>query len=234
MITASWLPRAQRAARTALDSVLPQLCPACGVPADPARLLCDACLDAIPRLDTPLCARCLSRGREGGACARHLAHRVWPAWIYEERATRVVHALKYEERPGLAEGLGGELARVVPARPRADLVIEVPLHAARLRERGYNQAERLALALASEVSVPWLAGVLERVRPTRPQARLDLAQRRLNVADAFRVRRPEWVWGRDVLVVDDVMTTGSTLSACLDALALAGARASGVVLAWAQ
>lgn len=222
--------------RGLLDAVLPQLCPGCGQGADPARLLCDACLAAIPRLATPLCARCSSRGAEPGACAAHPGHRVWPAWIYDERAAAVVQALKYEERPRLAAALGGELARVCPRRPRPDFVVAVPLHASRRRERGYNQAACLATALSHAAGVPLLDGALDRSRPTRPQARLGLAHasRRRNVADAFRARHPESLAGRSVLVVDDVMTTGSTLAACLDVLERAGARGAAVVLAWAQ
>jgi len=213
---------------------LPQLCPGCGAKADASRLLCPACHGAIPRLSMPLCACCLGRGRDPSSCRAHPAFRVWPAWIYDERAALVVHALKYEGRAGLARALGAELARVVPPEPRPDLVLEVPLHSARRRERGYNQAALLADALSGSSGVPRVPDALERLRPTRPQARLDPRQRRENVSGAFRVRRPEWLEGRTVLIVDDVMTTGATLGACLEALAEVGARAAGVALAWAQ
>jgi ComF family protein len=145
-----------------------------------------------------------------------------------------VHALKYEGRRGLAPGLAAELARVVPPVPRADLVMAIPLHSARRRERGYNQAGLLAEALADRIGVPLLEGAIERVRDTRPQALLRPRSRRANVAGAFRVRRPGWVEGRNILLVDDVITTGATFEACLAALARAGAHATGVALAWAQ
>ena len=212
----------------------PQRCAGCGVPADPDSLLCPECLASIPRLSMSLCVRCLEREREPVGCLRHPGFTVWPAWVYEERAALVVEALKFRERPGLAQRLGAELGRVVPAEPAPDLVLEVPLHPSRHRERGYNQAALLADALSSQVAVPRLEGALERVRPTRPQVRLGSGSRRSNVAGAFRARRPGWLEGRKVLIVDDVMTTGATLHACLEVLAACGARAAGVVLAWAQ
>ena len=236
---AAVIPRGPRALLSSLGGDLrefafPQLCPGCGGRADPARPLCDACVARIPRLAAPLCARCLARGRSPASCARHQAHVVWAAWLYDERAALVVHALKFGARPRLAQGLGEVLSAAVPPAPRWDLVLDVPLHAARRRERGYNQAGLLADSVSRVSGVPRLAGALERRRATRPQSLLRPEERRLNVADAFRVRRPEWLRGRNVLIVDDVMTTGATLEACLDVLAKAGARAAGVALAWAQ
>ncbi len=213
---------------------LPQRCPGCGAGADPARLLCDACRGAIPRLSFPLCARCLVRGRDPGGCRAHPLHRVWAAWSYDERAARVVHALKYGERPTLARGLAVEIAKALPPRPRPELVIEVPLHPARLRERGYNQAARLAESLADAIGVPRIAGVLRRTRSTRAQARLGPEERRRNLAGAFAVEHAEWIDGREVLLVDDVITTGATFEACAEALIEAGARPVGAALAWAQ
>jgi predicted amidophosphoribosyltransferase len=113
-------------------------------------------------------------------------------------------------------------------------VLDVPLHAARLRERGYNQSAALADALADVLGAPRLPGALVRVRATPPQARLGPAARRANLAGAFAIERPARLRGRRVLLVDDVLTTGATLDAALAALHDAGADAAGVALAWAQ
>jgi ComF family protein len=224
---------AARAARALEAFALPQRCPACGAPADPAALLCGPCLERIPRLSVAVCARCLAAGGEPVGCARHPGHAVWPAWVYDERAALVVHALKYRERPRLAAALGEHLAAALPPGAAPDLVVEVPLHPARRRERGYDQAVRLADALARAAGVPRQAGALVRRRATLPQARLDARARRANLAGAFAVTEPRALSGRRVVVVDDVLTTGATLEACLDALVRAGARATGVTLAWA-
>lgn len=222
------------AARGLAAFALPQRCPGCGAPASHEELLCPTCFERIPRLSMPLCARCLARGRDPVGCQRHPGRTVWAAWVYDERAALVVYALKYGARPRLANALGAELARAVPAGPRRDLVLEVPLHPARRRERGYNQAACLADALAERIGSPRLERALVRRRATRPQALLDPAARRANVADAFEAPRPRRLEGREVLIVDDVLTTGATLDACLAVLERAGARAAGVVLAWAQ
>lgn len=221
--------------RAVAEAVLPQRCPGCGVPADPSRLLCGRCAARIPRLRAPLCARCLVREREPSGCRRHRAHSVWVPWLFDERAAAVVHALKYDDRPGLAVPLGAELAGALPeAWRRPDLVLEVPLHPARQRERGYNQSAELADALAEALASPRLPGALRRVRATPPQARLGPAARRANLAGAFAIERPARLRGRRVLLVDDVVTTGATLDAALAALHDAGAVAAGVALAWAQ
>ena len=212
---------------------LPQRCPGCGIPADPARLLCDACLARIPRLESELCTRCLAAGREPAGCPAHPGSTARAAWIYDERAALVVHALKYAERPLLARALGMEMARALPRGYRPDLVIDVPLHRTRRRERGYNQAAVLADALAEAIAAPRLVGALSRPRATRSQARLGPAERRSNMAGAFRVERAAALEGRSILLVDDVLTTGATLESALDALAAAGAVATGIALAWA-
>jgi len=231
------LSAALGAARSLLHDLerfaLPQRCRGCGVEIDGDVVLCPECLAAIPRFGLALCLRCLASGGAPDGCMRHRSHRAFAAWIYDERAAAVVQALKFQGRPGLASRLGGVIAASVPPTYRPDLIVEVPLHAARRRERGYNQAARLAAALARELGCPWLEGALERVRATRPQTRLGPAARRTNLAGAFRVKAPEALAERSILIVDDVITTGSTLEACCDTLARIGARPSAVALAWA-
>jgi ComF family protein len=225
---------ARRAWRGLAAFALPQACPECGAAASPARVLCRACWDAVPAVRVAVCVRCLGAGRPPVGCARHAAFQVWPAWVYAAGAEAVIAALKFEERPRVAAALGAAMARVAPLVPRADLVVPVPLHAARRRERGYDQASALAHALGKALGVPVLDCALERVRATTPQTRLDARERRANLAGAFRVREPGCWSGRRVLVVDDVVTTGATFEAALSMFAAAGANPCGVAAAWAQ
>lgn len=221
-------------ARDLVAFALPQRCPGCGRQAAPERLLCEACLLRIPPMATPLCVRCLVAGRSPAGCLAHPGQAAHAAWLYDERAALVVHALKYDERPGLAAALGGVMTAALPAGYRPDLVLEVPLHRTRRRERGYNQASVLADAVAMVLAAPRWPEALIRTRATRAQARLDAAARRANLAGAFVARQPAALAGRSVLIVDDVITTGATLEACLTTLRAAKADARGVTLAWAQ
>jgi ComF family protein len=155
--------------------------------------------------------------------------------LFEREAREAVHLLKYGNRPTLAEPLARLMADYWQANPiPADLVTAVPLHSARQRERGYNQADLLARAFGRMIGVPVGSAVLRRVRHTRPQVSLNAAQRRENMQDAFAAAPPAqpskrqgddslFVSGRRVLVIDDVRTTGSTLEACSLALKAAGA-----------
>jgi len=216
-----------------IEISFPQRCPGCGVPAGPERLLCPQCWRAIPRAGVTVCVRCLSRGRAGDACTRHPGFRAGAAWVYDEAAALVVGALKFEGRTALAPVLAAEMAAWVPPGPRVDLVTPVPLHPARCRERGYNQSRLLAEELAIRIEAPFVDGLLARRRATRAQTGLPAAERRENVSGAFEVVKPHAVRGRCVLLVDDVVTTGATLAACLEALEAAGAGARAAVLAWA-
>jgi ComF family protein len=220
--------------RELAEFAFPQRCPGCGDEAPAERVLCSGCEQRIPRLSFELCVRCLAAGREPVGCSRHVGYGAWAAWVYEERAAAVVHALKYQGRSTLAGALGEAIAAGLPPGLRPDLVVEVPLHPARRRERGYNQAAVLADAVARRVDSPRLEDALVRIRATREQARLGPRARRANLAGAFRVRDPKALAGRTLVIVDDVITTGCTLEACLEPLRAAGAHAIAAALAWAQ
>jgi len=213
---------------------LPSRCPGCGAELESSAALCPKCWAAVPRADLTLCVHCLAREREPVGCARHPAFRVRVAWVYDERAATVIGTYKYGAREDLAAALAVEMGRALRLGPRPELAVAVPLHAARLRERGYDQAALLARSWARLAGVPFLADALERVRPTRAQARLGARARRANVTGAFRVREPAALEGRHVVLVDDVVTTGATLEAGLAALEACGARATGAAVAWAQ
>jgi ComF family protein len=212
---------------------LPERCPGCGAEPSSGHLLCASCWASVPKLGMPLCVRCLGLERDPSSCAGHPGHRAYCGWIYDERMALVVHALKFDGRRGLAPALGAALAQSLPIHYRPDLVLDVPLHPARLRERGYNQAALLADSLALRLGSPRLTGALRRLRPTKPQSGLSARERRRNLEGAFGVECPAALRDREVLIVDDVLTTGSTLEACLAALRDCDARATGVALAWA-
>ena len=215
--------------------MLPQRCPGCGAPAAAEWLLCERCHARLPHLGMPVCVRCLFEDRQPDGCTRHPHDRVHVAWLYDERVAALVHAFKFGGRPGLAAVLAVPLSHVLlPVLPRGVLVTGVPLHAARRRERGYDQAAALAEALATALGAPYVPELLERTRATAAQSALGPRARRDNVAGAFRLRHAAWVSARDVLVVDDVVTTGATLHEAMRALRAGGARPIGAAAAWAQ
>jgi ComF family protein len=146
------------------------------------------------------------------------------AVIFEGPIREAIHHLKYNGRTSLAEPLGELLIEYWRANPLpADLIVPVPLHQARLRERGYNQSTLLGERLARASGLPLVESALRRVKATVPQITLTAAQRQANVQDAFEARA-ELVQGQRVLLIDDVCTTGSTLEACQRALKRAGAQ----------
>jgi ComF family protein len=149
---------------------------------------------------------------------------------YEGVLRELIHLYKYGRVKTLAGPLGAMLASALPRDERFDAVTPVPLHWRRQWQRGFNQSELLARVIARSCGIP-VIHVLKRVRPTVAQAGLSNTGRRRNVAAAFRPRRAPWaaaVEGKRVLLIDDVMTTGSTAASC--ALALKRAGAAKVVL----
>lgn len=168
-----------------------------------------------------MCATCRS-AKVNFDCAR-------AAWIYDGAPRRAIHRLKYNGKSALAARLAPSLARTVRSDETLqsiafDYVAAVPLHPRRERKRGFNQSELLARCLARELDVPF-ERMLCRTRATPPQVGLGLKERAQNVRDAFalapRVSVPA---GAQVLLVDDVFTTGATLRECAVVLKRAGAR----------
>jgi ComF family protein len=172
--------------------------------------------ERLPKQPPRLCGDCLRRAPAFDAA--------YAAFRYATPLDRLIRDLKYHRRLARARVLGRALAAHLRARgaAQADLVVPVPLHPTRLRERGYNQSLELARVLARELTLPLAAPrAVERRRATAPQAKLDPAQRRRNVRDAFRVHTE--VRGLRVAIVDDVMTSGHTAGALARCLKRAGA-----------
>jgi len=145
--------------------------------------------------------------------------------LYQGTLSSIIHLLKYEQKPSLARRLGLMMSTLIlndPCFSSTDLIIPVPLHPIRERERGYNQSRLLARAMSESTGFPLASDVLMRRRNTRSQTDFPPEERPDNVADAFAVRRPEVVEGKRVLLVDDVTTTGSTFHFCGTALLAVG------------
>ena len=180
------------------------------------------------RLAEPLCRRCgaeLEAGQTVCGCKGRLRalSRLRSAVAYEGPAEAAVHRFKYQGWRSLAEPLAHLLAeRVVIEGLAASLVVAVPLHEQRRRQRGFNQSELLARELKQKLSLREPDGRLVRTRATVPQVGSDRLHRWQNVQGAFEWRGGP-LGGRPLMLVDDVATTGATLEACAAALKAAGA-----------
>jgi ComF family protein len=186
-----------------LDLLCPRGCAACDEPLTSRAALCRGCASSVERVHDSGIVRAFAE--HGGALAT------------------AVHRLKYQGRSDLAAPLGALLATVEPAVP-VDLVVPVPLHPLRLCERGFNQSALLAARVARARSVPLAPLALRRLRASTAQAKLRRAERLESDGLEFVAPEPRLFAGKSVLLVDDVVTTGATLSACARAVLEAGAQ----------
>lgn len=224
---------ARRLVEPVLTVVFPSACASCGhLLAQPTRgPLCGPCWDTLPRHRAPACRCGLPRPPGRATCGRcRRGHQPFAAGAslgpYEGSLRAVIHELKYRGRRRVAGRLAEALLEDGPTRALvggSDVLVPVPLHPHRLRERGFNQAAVIARELGRRTGRPWDDGVLVRRKDTAPQAGLSAAARRRNVAAAFAVRRRSRVVGHVVTLIDDVFTTGATAYACARALREAGA-----------
>lgn len=230
---------ALRRVRRAVDSVFevfypePPPCLLClgEVPVAFHVAVCERCLSRLPRVSGAVCRRCgRPIGTKGALCSQCARHPTAVDYarsfgVYQGFLKECIHALKYRGEARIAEGLGELMAWAAwwdGGFHNTDRVVPVPLYPARERERGYNQAELLARVVAEALGKQVTQPVV-RVRGTAPQSGLSPAERRRNVERAFEVPIPAQVQGLRLLVVDDVYTTGATLSAVSAALKRAGA-----------
>jgi ComF family protein len=208
--------------RRLLEGALAQDCLLCSG-ASGHELLCAGCREDLPLLDES-CPRCALPQPGGGFCGQCLADpphfdRTVAVWRYDFPCDLLIQALKYRARLPLA----GFFARALAARiqPCADLVVPMPLHRSRLAERGFNHALEIARGLESRTGHDPAFSCLRRIRPTTPQTQLPFKERAANVRGAFVCAAD--VRGKRVAVVDDVMTTGTTLDEVARVLKAAGA-----------
>ncbi|WP_423223137.1 ComF family protein [Candidatus Amarolinea aalborgensis] len=221
-----------RLQRTFLDLLFPPRCVHCGQSGQPGGRLCLTCRGLVTRLGPPWCQRCGQPGVQGAACPSCKNQStaltgIRSALLFAGPVRPAIHALKYKHARDLAAPLAELMLPSWRHLPQpVDVLAPVPLHPARERERGYNQSQLLADVIGPALGIAVDGRLLERTRQTAPQVTLNAQARRQNVAEAFTVgrERAPHVLGRHVVLVDDVCTTGSTLGACAEALAAAGAQ----------
>ncbi|HHM05313.1 MAG TPA: ComF family protein [Gammaproteobacteria bacterium] len=201
----------------------PRCCVLCGLVGQ--QDLCEACAADLPRTGSA-CERCAEALSATGVCGRCLREppsfdRILAPLRYQAPLDLLIRQLKFRDKLHLARVLGEVLAKEWATAPRPDALVPVPLHAARLRERGFNQALELSRPLARHLRLPLLKRACRRVRATQTQSALPAQRRRGNVRGAFEAALPGHA--RHVAVVDDVVTTGHTVNEVARALKKAGA-----------
>ena len=215
------------------DFVYPPFCSICrkGL-GEGERIVCEACWSRMKRLPDPRCPRCGVPSAHPASGCPNCAGKVFlfeGACVlsgFDGVAKELIHLLKYREKTSVGIRLGGMLALAVEADQRmqdAEVLVPVPLHRSRARERGYNQAAIIAKGLGLAMEKPVVEQVLIRRKATATQTKLSAEERRRNLEGAFAVRDSHRVEGRRILLVDDVLTTGATLNACAQVLRAAGA-----------
>ena len=238
-------PGVSRAFGATLDVLLPPSCLTCDRPVEAPGQFCAECFRGVSFITEPCCAHCgvpFATAGQGGVerlcpgCRAHPAPwgQARAALAYDGAAKRLILPFKHADRPELARALAPMMARAGAALlRRAELLVPVPLHRSRLFARRYNQAALLAQMLSRRSGVPAVPDLLRRVRATVSLGELNATARAEAVDGAFAVRasRSARVAGRRVLLVDDVMTTGATATACTDILLAAGAAGVDVLVA---
>lgn len=208
-----------------IDWLYPPQCGGCGRKGD---RWCVECRSKAQLIHPPICDLCGQSLESGNRCVsckksppNFVALRSWATFQGPVRSA--LHQLKYRRDISLGERLSEHLSALYSDQGwPVDIVTPVPLGIARLKERGYNQAALIARPLAMACGLRYESHALERTRETRSQVGLSLAERKINVSDAFRAK-VAIVSSRNVLVVDDVATSSATLNACAAALINAGA-----------
>ncbi len=202
--------------RALIDFIFPPVCLVCGAGTTGA-YLCESCLATLG-----------DRAAAHSPDTRHIEHLDGLVVLlpYDEFCRTLVHALKYHGIAPIGPVLGGFMGRKVLASlalPADTLLVPVPLHPAKLARRGYNQSERLASGFAAATGLTIVEDCIARTRDTGTQTALDADSRRGNVHNAFRFSGERRIEGGTVVLIDDVATTGSTLTECARALRDGGA-----------
>ena len=220
------LPQTAKIKRLVLDFLFPRWCIGCGWEED---FICRSCYQLLPRVSPPVCPQCGKPQANGRLCSSCLNRPtaidgIRAPFRFEGIIREAIHQLKYKNLRALSEPLARLLGDYyINNRLPGEILVPVPIHEKRLRERGYNQSRLLAQELAKLLKLPLVDNCLIRRRHALPQTKTKTAEeRRSNVADAF-ICRDQRLKDLSILLIDDVATSGATLNACAATLKTAGA-----------
>lgn len=179
-------------------------------------MLCDSCHELLPRCESGFVEM----------PSMPYVHKLFAAYYYDEGLDSAIHDMKFNHQPRLAETFGYllyEEMTKIPLLPDWDMILPVPMHRSKKRKRGYNQSELLARQLSKLLQVPTSSDILVKIRSTRPQSKLKREERLINLEGAFNVFDDSAIVGKNILLIDDVATTGTTLNHCAKVLYERGA-----------
>lgn len=208
------------------DFFLPRICPVCNQKLKYSEeIICDNCFDKLKLTPESL----IEEEYQKKFSVKKYISDFHPVFIFEKdrEIQHIIHALKYNRhfRVGIYFGkiIGNQIKDKLD-NWKIDLIIPVPLHKLKKAERGYNQSEFIAKGISVQTGIRWNKKIISRKKYTETQTHLTAEERQLNVKDAFKIKDKDAVDGKNILLVDDVITTGSTISECAHQLILAGAK----------
>jgi len=196
------------------DFFLPRICPGCNKKlSSNEEPVCKECLDSILIADENLIQREYDRKFR----STRFISGFYSKYIFEADKTlqNVIHALKYNKQFRIGTFLGEILAEgIISKKWSIDIILPVPIHHLKKAERGYNQSDFIVKGMSKILDIPYSTKLLKRTKYSESQTKLHINERAENVANAFKVKNPNRVTGKNILIVDDVCTTGATLKAC--------------------
>jgi ComF family protein len=224
------LPQITKLKRVALDLLYPPWCVGCG---REGKYICNSCQEKLPKISLPICSKCgrpLTIDKTCPGCIEDPVeiNGIRSPFLFEGVIRQAIHELKYRNLRAITPLLSRYLNDYLKDNPLpGDVLVPVPIHKKRLHERGFNQSSLLACELGRMSGLPVVEDCLKRRAHTPPQVRTASAlERRKNIADAF-ICTNKHLDGKQVILVDDVSTSGATLNTCAEAL-----KAAGVTSVW--
>jgi ComF family protein len=210
-----------------LDLLYPRLCGSCGATLKPTEThLCVSCMIRLPKTNSHVKTIDLLSNKFWGKLNVKNTYS-FLKFSKKGLVQELLHNLKYRNKPELAHFMGSWYAsdlKDIGLANEIDLIVGVPLHKSRLKERGYNQADEFGKGISEGTEIPFSAEVLQRNRSTQTQTKKSRFKRFLNTQFVFEVKDPSLIAGKRIALVDDVLTTGSTLTSCGEVLIVNGCK----------